>query len=78
VIFEQETAPFHPPDLPASGDARYQPFPLVTEPEVLPLRSQRHIPTQSPHSAFASLALSFTPGPDVPALGECNRGRSNK
>ena len=43
LISEKEIQ-FPPQDLPAPGDARNLPFPPVTDPEDLPLRSQRHMP----------------------------------
>ncbi len=42
LISEKETIP--PQDQPAPGAARNLPFPLVIDPEALPLRSQRHMP----------------------------------
>ncbi len=42
LISEKET--ITPQDIPVPGAARNLPFPPVTDPEDLPLRSQRHMP----------------------------------
>jgi hypothetical protein len=42
LISEKETIP--PQEIPAPGEARNSPFPLVIDHEDLPLRSQRHMP----------------------------------
>ena len=44
VSWSPKRRPFPPQDIPAPGAARDLPFPPIIDPEVLPLRSQRHVP----------------------------------
>ena len=64
LISEKETIP--PQDMPAPGEARNLPFPLVIDPEDLPLRSQRHMPQLNRNIAYPPRAgLGSRTRPDV-------------
>jgi len=75
LISEKETIP--PQVLPAPGDVRNLPFPLVTDPEVLPLRPQRHVP-----NSIATLRIRLARTvvrilPRCPCCGRMSSGMSN-
>jgi hypothetical protein len=68
---EKETIP--PQDIPAPGAARNLPFPLVIDPEALPLRSQRHMPNSiaTMRSRLARALLHALP--QCPCCGQMRR-----
>ena len=72
LISEKETIP-PPRDLPLTGASRDLPFPQVTDPGDLPLRSQHCMPPQSPRCASASHATWFILSHDVPVTAVCHR-----
>ena len=62
--------PFPPQDILAPGAARDLPFPPVIDPEVLPLRSQRHVPNSiaTLRIRLARTLLRALPRPPCPTL----------
>ena len=65
---------FPPQALPAPGEARNLPFPQVTDPEVLPLRSQRHMPNSI---ATLRIRLARTLVPLLPRCPCCGQARQS-
>ena len=63
---------FPPQDIPTPGAARDLPFPPVLDPEVLPLRSQRHVPNSI---ATLRLRLARTLVRALPRCPGCGRMR---
>ena len=70
LVSERETIP--PQDLLAPGAARDLPFPTVTDPEALPLRSQRHMPNSI---ATLRIRLARTLVQVLPRCPRCGRTR---
>jgi SRSO17 transposase len=70
LVSEKQTIP--PQDLPAPGEARNLPFPTVTDPEDLPLRSQRHMPNSI---AMLRIRLARTLVLLIPCCPCCGRAR---
>jgi hypothetical protein len=73
-----EKAAILPQDIPAPGAARNLPFPKVTDPEDLPLRSRRHMPNST---AMLRIRLARTLAhalPRCPCCGQGVRSRSNR
>ncbi len=70
LISEKETSP--PQDRPKPGEARNLPFPPVTDPEDLPLRSQRHMPNSI---ATLRLRLAQTLSHTLPRCPCCGHRR---
>jgi hypothetical protein len=72
-VSEKETIP-PPQDLLAPGAARDLPFPPVTDPEDLPLRSQRHMPNSI---ATLRIRLARTLVHVLPRCPRCGQARQS-